>query len=80
MRAPERHRRPLQPPGSEEEQQGERRDFTIWIISMAMADSIAVYGLALFILGGQRLDFYLFAAPALLLMLMQRPGEIVRRI
>ena len=47
---------------------------------MAMADSIAIYGLVLFIMSGQRMDFYLFAVPALLLMLMLRPAEGARWI
>jgi len=80
LAVPERRRVPLQPLESQEAKQRSRRDFTIWIISMAMADSIAIYGLVLFIMSGQRLDFYLFAVPALLLMLMLRPANGVRRI
>ena len=77
---PERRRVPIQPPESEEAQQQAGRDFTIWIISMSMADSIAIYGLVLFFMSGQRMDFYLFAVPALLLMLMLRPVDGARRI
>jgi len=43
-----------------------QRFFTASIVAMALCESIAIYGLVLFLLGGQRTDFYGFAALALL--------------
>jgi F0F1-type ATP synthase membrane subunit c/vacuolar-type H+-ATPase subunit K len=42
------------------------RFLTANVVAMAMCESIAMYGLVLFLLAGQRADFYGFAALALL--------------
>jgi len=65
---------------SEQGKKQSQRKFTVWLVSIAMVDSIALYGLVLFFLSGQRMDFYLFAVPALLLMLVLRPADGARRI
>jgi len=43
------------------------------VISLALAESPAIFGLVLFLLGGDRWDFYGFAAFALLLVLVVFP-------
>jgi len=43
-----------------------QRLLTASIVALAMCEAIAIYGLVLFLVGGQRLDFYGFAAFALL--------------
>lgn len=45
------------------------------VISLALAESPAIFGLVLFLLGGNRWDFYGFAAFALLLMLVVFPRD-----
>jgi len=42
-----------------------RRLFTESLVSLALSESIALYGVVLFVLGGARLDFYAFAALSL---------------
>jgi uncharacterized integral membrane protein len=42
-----------------------QRLLTASIVALAMCEAIAIYGLVLFLLGGQRADFYGFAALAL---------------
>ena len=46
---------------------------TISIVSWAIADSIAIYGLLLFLLGGSFKDLYLFVAVALVVMIYYHP-------
>jgi hypothetical protein len=48
-----------------------------FMLAYASLESLAIYGLVLFLLGGHRLDFYLFAAPALvgLLLLWAQAGR-----
>jgi len=46
---------------------------TVSIISWAIADSIAIYGLILFLLGGSFNDLYLFVGAALAVMIYYRP-------
>ena len=46
---------------------------TVSIVSWALADSIAIYGLLLFLLGGSFNDLYLFVAVALAVMIYYRP-------
>lgn len=41
-----------------------------FVFAYASLESPAIYGLVLFLLGGRRLDFYLFAAPALVGLLL----------
>jgi hypothetical protein len=46
---------------------------TVSIVSWAIADSIAIYGLLLFLLGGSFQDLYLFVAVALAVIIFYRP-------
>ena len=41
-----------------------------FVLAYASLESTAIYGLVLFLLGGRRLDFYLFATPALVSLLL----------
>ena len=43
------------------------------VISYALCESVAIYGLVLFFLGGQALDFYLFMGLSLLFFLVYFP-------
>ena len=46
---------------------------TVSIVSWALAESVAIYGLLLFLLGGSFKDLYLFVAVALAVMIYYRP-------
>lgn len=50
-----------------------RRLFTESLISLALSESVALYGVVLFLLGGRRLDFYAFAVLSLAALAMHFP-------
>jgi F0F1-type ATP synthase membrane subunit c/vacuolar-type H+-ATPase subunit K len=50
-----------------------QRMFVQSLLEMAMTEAIAIYGLVLFLVGGQPLDFYGFAAVALIVLASQFP-------
>lgn len=50
-----------------------QRMFVQSLLEMALTEAIAIYGLVLFLLGGQPLDFYGFAAVALVVLASQFP-------
>ena len=53
-----------------------RKWLTASIVSLAIPENIGFLGFVLFVLGGERMDFYLFAIPAIGLMVFffPRPG------
>ena len=50
---------------------------TRMIVCLALAETIGVYGLVLFVLGGSLRDFYVFLVPALALQLLLVPTREV---
>ena len=57
-----------------------RKQLAVSLVSMALIENIALFGLVLFLIGSDRMDFYSFAAPSLVLMILFFPRRPPRTI
>jgi F0F1-type ATP synthase membrane subunit c/vacuolar-type H+-ATPase subunit K len=69
-----------QPARPERKLEQARKQLAISLVGMALIENIALFGLVLFLVGADRMDFYTFAAPSLVLMILFFPRRPARTI
>ncbi len=56
-----------------------QKRFGVHVINLTLAESCAVFGLVLFLVGGERMDFYTMALASMVLIVVIFPRRVVRQ-